>query len=158
MIFLIITWKKLHPKKFFSQKKNWESLSFSDVSKRINKIISFLLKQKTKKGDRFFLLSNNRIEWVEFDLAIMMTGGITVPSFVTNNKTDNEHIIKDCKPKFIILENEDVYKKNKSFLGKHNNRIILIEPSKKFINYQKIILKNQKKLMELKSIKMIFLQ
>ena len=37
----------------------------------------------------------------------MMTGGITVPSFVTNNKTDNEHIIKDCKPKFIILENED---------------------------------------------------
>ena len=92
-------------------------MSFSDVSKRINKIISFFVETKTKKGDRFFLLSNNRIEWVEFDLAIMMTGGITVPSFVTNNKTDNEHIIKDCKPKFIILENEDVYKKIKVFFG-----------------------------------------
>ena len=43
----------------------------------------------------------------------MMTGGITVPSFVTNNSKDNEFIINDCKPKFIILENEDVYKKKR---------------------------------------------
>ena len=33
--------EKAPSKKIFFSKKNWESLSFSDVSKRINKIISF---------------------------------------------------------------------------------------------------------------------
>ena len=41
----------------------------------------------------------------------MSLGAVTVPSFVTNNLSDNKFIINDCKPKFIILENEKVFKK-----------------------------------------------
>ena len=90
------------------------------------------------------MLSSNRIEWVEFDLAIMSLGGITVPSFVTNNIADNHFIIKDCEPKFIILENESVFEKNKSFLN-NIKKILLIEQSDNFINYKKILLNSKKK-------------
>ena len=142
--------KTPNKKVFFKKKKYWESLNFYETSKRINKIISFFNEKKIKKGDRIFLLSNNRVEWVEFDLAIMMVGGITVPSFVTNNRTDNEYIIKDSKPKFIILENESVYKKNENFLNKLINKIIFIDSTQNFMDYEKIILKKSRKIRKIK--------
>ena len=130
--------KTPHKKVFFKKEKIWDSSNFIETSKRIKKISFFLIKNRIKKGDRVFLLSNNRIEWVEFDLAIMMSGGVTVPSFVTNNTTDNEFIIKDCQPKFIVLEDEKVFKKNKKFLNKFRTKIILIEPSENFTDYKEI--------------------
>ena len=75
----------------------------------------------------------------------MSLGALTVPSFVTNNRGDNQFIINDCKPKFIILENEKVFKKNKSILKNNENKIILIESSGKFKSYESI-LKNFKTL------------
>ena len=131
--------KTPYQKVFFKKEKIWDSSNFIETSKRIKKISFFLIKNRIKKGDRVFLLSNNRIEWVEFDLAIMMSGGVTVPSFVTNNTTDNEFIIKDCQPKFIVLEDEKVFKKNKRFLNKFKNNIVLIEPSENFTDYKEII-------------------
>ena len=130
--------KTPYQKVFFKKEKIWDSSNFIETSKRIKKISFFLIKNRIKKGDRVFLLSNNRIEWVEFDLAIMMSGGVTVPSFVTNNTTDNEFIIKDCEPKFIVLENEKVFKKNKKFLNKFKTKIVLIEPSENFTDYKEI--------------------
>ena len=130
--------KTPYRKVFFKKEKIWDSSNFIETSKRIKKISFFLIKNRIKKGDRVFLLSNNRIEWVEFDLAIMMSGGVTVPSFVTNNTTDNEFIIKDCQPKFIVLEDEKVFKKNKRFLNKFKNKIVLIEPSENFTDYKEI--------------------
>ena len=130
--------KTPYRKVFFKKEKIWDSSNFIETSKRIKKISFFLIKNRIKKGDRVFLLSNNRIEWVEFDLAIMMSGGVTVPSFVTNNTTDNEFIIKDCQPKFIVLEDEKVFKKNKKFLNKFKTKIILIEPSENFTDYKEI--------------------
>ena len=129
-----------HPYKkvFYKKEKIWDSCTFIESAERIKKISFFFLKNKIKKGDRVFLLSNNRIEWVEFDLAIMSLGGITVPSFVTNNVADNEFIINDCLPRFIVLENEKIFEKNKKFLNKFTAKIILIENSQNFVNYKKI--------------------
>ena len=87
-------------------------------------------------------MSSNRIEWVEFDIAIMSCGAITVPSFVTNNIEDNKFIINDSKPKIIILENEKTYKNNLKFLSKFNkSKIITIEECDLFMNHKKILSK-----------------
>ena len=69
----------------------------------------------------------------------MSVGAITVPSFVTNNQHDNSFIINDCKPKFVVLENESIYKKNKSFLKINQTKIITIETSSQFENYTNIL-------------------
>ena len=137
--------KKPHHKVFFLKKNNnWIPNSFFETKKRIEKIKNYFLNNGIKTGDRVFLLSNNRLEWVEFDLAIMSVGAITVPSFVTNNQHDNSFIINDCKPKFLVLENESIYKKNKSFLKINQTKIITIETSSKFENYNNILNKNTK--------------
>ena len=152
--------KKPHHKIFFFKKNNtWISNSFLEVKTRIEKIKTYLLNNGIKKGDRVFLLSNNRIEWVEFDLAIMSVGAITVPSFVTNNQHDNQFIINDCKPKFLVLENENTYKKNESFLKIDKKNIITIENSNLFENYKnilnKITINTKQKVIEKKQISSI---
>ena len=132
--------KKPQHKIFFFKKKNiWISNNFLEIKKKIEKIKVYFINNGIKKGDRVFLLSNNRVEWVEFDLAIMSSGAITVPSFVTNNQSDNEFILNDCKPKFLVLENESIYKKNKSFLKINKNKIVTIESSNMFENYENIV-------------------
>ncbi len=136
-------YKKNFPnQRFLFQKKenNWEGKSFLNIGLDVEKIASTLQQLGVRKGDRVFLLSSNRVEWVEFDIAIMQSGGTTVPSFVTNNVTDNKFIIKDCQPKVIILESEQIYLKNRSFLKKFDqSKIIIIEKTKKFIDYHDII-------------------
>ena len=139
-IFNFYVKKKPHHKAFFFKKNNnWISNTFFQTKKRIEKIKFHFLNNGIKPGDRVFLLSNNRLEWVEFDLAIMSVGAITVPSFVTNNQRDNSFIINDCKPKFVVLENESIYKKNKSFSKINKTKIIIIETSSQFENYNNIL-------------------
>ena len=132
--------KKPQHKIFFFKKKNiWISNNFLEIKKKIEKIKVYFINNGIRKGDRVFLLSNNRVEWVEFDLAIMSLGAITVPSFVTNNQSDNAFILNDCKPRFLVLENESIYKKNKSFLKINKNKIVTIESSNMFENYENIV-------------------
>ncbi len=143
-------YKKKFPEKKILFKKNgdqWQGKTFQKIGLDITKILSSLKTLGIKKKDRVFLLSSNRIEWVEFDIAIMQLGGITVPSFVTNNSSDNNYIIKDCSPKVIVLENEKIYEKNKSFLKNFNqSKIIIIEKSDKFLDYSSIISRKTVKL------------
>ena len=63
----------------------------------------------------------------------MTIGAITVPCFVTNNVDDNIFILKDCKPKLIILENEKILNLNKKILKFYSpKKIILIDKSQEF--------------------------
>ena len=129
--------KKFPNKKFLfsKEKKTWSGKTFQEIGINIDKIINSLYKLGLKKGDRVFLLSSNRIEWVEFDIAIMSVGAITVPAFVTNNLDDNDFIIKNSSPKIIIFENNNILKKNQAILKNFDhNKIITIEKHHDHLN------------------------
>jgi len=44
-------------------------------------------------GDRVLLVAENRPEWAIADLAIMATGGVTVPAYTTNTVENNEYLL-----------------------------------------------------------------
>ena len=94
------------PNKNFS----WEKTlcSIINLSNEISKHI--------KKGERCLLISENRPEWFISDLSIMLSGGITVPAYITYIERDYEYIINDCKPSLIFVSNEDQFKKIKNIL------------------------------------------
>ena len=142
-------YKKNFPKKkflFSKVKEAWSGKTFQEIGINIDKIINSLTKLGLKKGDRVFLLSSNRIEWVEFDIAIMSVGGITVPAFVTNNLEDNDFIIKNSSPKIIIFEDDNILKKNMAILKNFDrNRIITIENHHNHLNYSSISSEKKRK-------------
>ena len=110
---------------------------------------SSYLKKYIQKGDRCLLVSENRPEWLISDLSIMLSGGITVPSYTTYTEKDYEYIIKDCEPSIIIISNKTLYKKLKNIIFNNNfiTKVILFDEMDENnlsneISYLKNIFKN----------------
>ena len=80
-------------------------------------MLSEYLRDNLAKGDRCILLSENRPEWLIADIAIMNSGGVTVPLFTTYSEQDYKYIINDCKPKICIVSNSIQYKKIEKFIS-----------------------------------------
>ena len=132
----------------FSKKNNkWDGITFRKLAINISKVIFFLKQKNVKPKDRVLLISNNRIEWFIFDIAIMSIRAITVPCFPTNNISDNKFIIEDCEPELIVIDRLNTYKKNHDILERIKEKIIIIESVEtKFLHsYEQIISISEKK-------------
>ena len=70
-----------------------------DAVQKLSDELSLIIKNQ----DRCLLISENRPEWLISDLAIMLSGGITVPAYTTYTESDYEYLINDCKPSYIII-------------------------------------------------------
>lgn len=60
---------------------DWTSITWNEWYARVDRFARGLIGLGVEVGDRVLLLSRNRPEWVEADLAIMAVGGVTVPIY-----------------------------------------------------------------------------
>jgi len=82
--------------------------------------ISKIIKENIKEGDRCLLVSENRPEWFVSDLAIMLSGGITVPAYTTYTEDDYKYLIDDCEPTIVIVSNNEMLKKLNATINQKN--------------------------------------
>ena len=115
-----------------SIKKEGKNYSWNQTKNSILKLKNYLIKH-INNGDRCLLVSENRPEWLISDLAIMLSGGITVPSYTTYTEKDYEYIIKDCEPTVVIVSNENLFKKLKNIIDNNNfiKKVILFDAIEK---------------------------
>ena len=113
-----------------SLNKTKKKYSWDDVYLNINKLSEEISKY-IKKGDRCLLVSENRPEWMIADLSIMLSEGITVPTYTTYTEKDYEYIIDDCTPTIIIISHTDQYEKIKNIIPKKDfiKKIIFFDSS-----------------------------
>ena len=65
---------------FKKSENKWKGQNFKKTGINVRKIFNFFKDLGLRKGDRVFLLSSNRVEWVEFDLAIIfIENGLVTP-------------------------------------------------------------------------------
>jgi len=102
-----------------SLNENKRKYSWEDLYININKL-SLEISRHIKKGERCLIVSENRPEWMMSDLSIMLSEGITVPTYTTYTERDYEHIINDCTPTIIIISNKIQYQKVKNIISKKN--------------------------------------
>jgi long-chain acyl-CoA synthetase len=67
--------------------------SWRTVAEQVRHLAAALGQQGVTPGDRVGLVAESRPEWAIADLAIMATGGITVPAYVTNTPADHAHVL-----------------------------------------------------------------
>ena len=103
------------------------------------------LKENLSNGDRCVLLSENRPEWLIADIAIMNSGGVSVPLFTTYSEKDYEYIINDCKPKICIVSNQIQYKKIEKFISSETKVISFENFNQNIECIETILEKNSKK-------------
>ena len=131
---IFLNWLKF-PEKNYS----WEETKVNIIK------LAKELKKNLNKGERCLLVSENRPEWLISDIAIMLAGGITVPSYITYTEKDYEFIIDDCEPTIIIVSNQILFNKLKDVIPKKKfiKKIILFDEIKKnTLSDQIIELKN----------------
>jgi len=125
--------EKQDPKSIFLEwlnPNNKKTFTWEETKKNIFKF-SKIIKANIKQGDRCLLVSENRPEWFIADLAIMLSGGITVPAYTTYTKDDYKYLIEDCEPSMVIFSNIDMLKKLESTINEKNF-------IKKIISFDKI--------------------
>jgi len=126
-----------------SKDKNF-SLNWNEVTSKIRCLTAFL-QDYISPGDRCVLLSENRPQWLIADIAIMNSGGVTVPLFTTYSNSDYEYIINDCGPKVCIVSNKLQYEKIEKFLNKNIKIISIDEINDKTENFSEIFKKTNLK-------------
>jgi len=98
---------------------NKKTFTWEEVKTNIFKL-SKTIKENINQGDRCLLVSENRPEWFISDLAIMLSGGITVPAYTTYTEDDYKYLIEDCEPTVIIVSNNDMLKKLNTTINEKN--------------------------------------
>ena len=138
--------KEQNSKEIFLNWLKFPEKNYSWKETKVNIIkLAKELKKNLNKGERCLLVSENRPEWLISDIAIMLAGGITVPSYITYTEKDYKFIIDDCEPTIIIVSNQILFNKLKNIIPKKKyiNKIILFDEIEKNILSDQIIkLKN----------------
>ena len=111
---IFLQWLNPNNKKIFT----WE-----ETQKNILKL-SKTIKENIKEGDRCLLVSENRPEWFISDLAIMLSGGITVPAYTTYTEEDYKYLIEDCEPSLVIVSNNEMLKKFRLLLRQQEELLL----------------------------------
>ena len=89
---------------------NRKKLTWLETVDQVYKLAK-ILKSYSKEGDRVLLVSENRPEWLISDLAIMLSGVITVRAYTSYTKDYYKYLIDDCEPSLIIVSNNEMLKK-----------------------------------------------
>ena len=82
--------------------KEWVTLTYGEVADQVKQVSLGLRALGVEPGDRVALLSENRPEWVVFDLATQAAGGVTVPVYPTLPASQVAHILADSGAKVLV--------------------------------------------------------
>lgn len=81
-------------------------LSFTDVRDHARAAAGVLAAAKIKAGDRVVLMSNNRLEFVQFVLGCAWLGAVVVPLNVALRGAQLQHALQNSDARLIIVESE----------------------------------------------------
>ncbi len=82
----------------------WESVSTDEFEIAVRESAHGLVSLGVEKGDLVALLSHNRLEWMQADLAILGVGALVVPIYPTLLANQVEYILRDAAPTAVFVE------------------------------------------------------
>ncbi len=86
-----------------------DTLSFRQSGEQIRRMAHALIKRKLPPQSNIALLSKNCDHWIMADLAIMMSGHVSVPIYATLNSESIKPIIEHSESKLLIIGKLDNY-------------------------------------------------
>lgn len=109
-------WEKIHPdKRFLYQPVSdvWTEFTYRQAGDHARRIASYLQKALPAKS-KIALLSKNCAEWIIADLAIMMSGHISVPIYPTLSADSIRPLLEHSEARAIFIGKLDEFAKQKS--------------------------------------------
>lgn len=102
--------ERLSAQPFLWEKRGgaWVSLTWAEAASHVCRLAAGLHRLGVRSGDRVVLLGDNRPKWVIADVAIMASGGITVPAYTAGTIDDWRHIVANVKARGILVSKPEL--------------------------------------------------
>jgi len=84
------------PAQWFRRDGDYLPITYAQLSERVRRIASGLLRAGIQPGDRIGLLMENRPEWAAIDYAILSVGAVTVPLYCSYRPQDMAFVLQDA--------------------------------------------------------------
>lgn len=110
---------------WYKRERQFESLTWWEVSQRVSCLASMLTQFGVQLGDRVVLLSENRLEWVLSDLAIQSLGAINVPIHAPLTGEQISWQIVDSGAKVVLLSGPTQSRKLTELKTTHNDLLFV---------------------------------
>jgi long-chain acyl-CoA synthetase len=104
---------------------SWHTLTWTETAQRARRVACGLLGAGLKPGEHVALLSENRVEWLYCDLAILAAGGVTVPVYPSLTPRVAGYIAEDSKTRLAIVSSQELASKLEA--RAHPSQIFLID-------------------------------
>ena len=85
----------------------WRAVSWTDAARAVDELAHGLLELGVRKGDAFAILASTRMEWVLFDFALALVGGVTAPIYVNSSGRDAAYVVQHSEAIGVLCEDEE---------------------------------------------------
>ncbi|MFL6039235.1 MAG: AMP-dependent synthetase/ligase [Gaiellaceae bacterium] len=72
----------------------WRPISWAEAGRAVEELAQGLLALGVRKGEAFAILASTRIEWVLFDFALSLVGGVTAPIYMNSSARDVAYVLE----------------------------------------------------------------
>ena len=109
---MLYKWEQIKPNEIYlSQPINgvWHNWTWKEFGIEVRKMAAYLKSLDLPSGSRIALLSKNCAHWMMADMAIMMSGHVSVPLYPNLNSETLEKILNHSEAKLLIVGKLDNY-------------------------------------------------
>ncbi|MEM7372918.1 MAG: AMP-binding protein [Bacteroidota bacterium] len=103
---LFYTWEKQIPtKKYLHQPigGQWYTWTWAEAANEIRRMAAFIDSKGYEPGSRIAILSRNCAHWIMTDIAIMMSGHISVPIYPNVNRQNVNYVLTHSESKMLFV-------------------------------------------------------
>lgn len=121
-------WEQQTPDQVFLRQPiqgEWREYSWSEVGQRVRSIGQFIREQNLPPGSHIAILSANSADWFVVDLAIMLTGNVSIPLYPGQDVDSGKYIIEHSAARLIFLGAFDQAARADEMLGTAIPRIAM---------------------------------
>jgi long-chain acyl-CoA synthetase len=95
----------------FKKEGKWKTLTWTQVYERVRLIALGLKALGLQEGDRVALFAPTSLEWTLCDLAILSTGGVTVPVYQSSTPEQVSYILRHSGARWVFVGSDPLYEK-----------------------------------------------
>jgi long-chain acyl-CoA synthetase len=95
------------PAYLVEQDGEWHPVTWAEAGRIVDELAHGLLALGVRKGDAFGILASTRVEWVLFDFALALVGGITAPIYMNSSPRDAAYVLEHSDAIGVLCEGDD---------------------------------------------------
>ncbi len=84
----------------------WKEVSWAEAGRRVDELAHGLLALGLRRGDRFAILAQTRLEWALLDFALARIGVVVVPIYPTSSDRDSAYILEHSEVAGVVVDDE----------------------------------------------------